>query len=116
MGEHDTTTDPDCQNLGEGRECAEPVQDVAVAQAIWHAQFDTPIKWANDIGLIRMARRVNLETGERTQRQRVNGIEHVLILTLCTHRQRETDLPARDAGSGFAQPRHDRRMGSYRAE
>lgn len=65
VGEHDTATNPDCQNLGGGRECADPVQDIAVAQRIWHAEFDRPIRWANDIGLIRLARRVNIASGER---------------------------------------------------
>ncbi|KAF5308213.1 hypothetical protein FQR65_LT06393 [Abscondita terminalis] len=59
LGEHNIDTERDCENVYPSRSiCAPPVQDISVAEIISHPQFDENLK-NNDIGLIRLASRIN---------------------------------------------------------
>ncbi|KAJ9596094.1 hypothetical protein L9F63_012678, partial [Diploptera punctata] len=53
LGEHNTMTDPDCEN----DVCADPVQDYRPAQIIAHDNYGNP-SFKNDISLIRLDRPV----------------------------------------------------------
>ncbi|KAF2896512.1 hypothetical protein ILUMI_09661 [Ignelater luminosus] len=59
VGEHTIITDPDCEVRFGKRYCADPVQDLEIAEVIPHPEFDTKT-FANDIGLIRLANRINI--------------------------------------------------------
>ncbi|KAF2896513.1 hypothetical protein ILUMI_09662 [Ignelater luminosus] len=58
VGEHTINTDPDCEDGFRNRYCADPVQDVDVAEVIPHPEFDSKTL-ENDIGLIRVAHLLN---------------------------------------------------------
>ncbi|KAF2896510.1 hypothetical protein ILUMI_09659 [Ignelater luminosus] len=58
VGEHTITTDPDCEYFIEDSYCADPVQDIEIAEVIPHPGFVSKT-FENDIGLIRVAHRIN---------------------------------------------------------
>lgn len=62
VGEHNTDTSVDCEttllNNKASTVCAPPVQDIEVAEIIPHPRFSVTVK-TNDIGLIRLAKRIN---------------------------------------------------------
>lgn len=59
LGEFDESTESDCRLL-EGRwTCAPPVLDIAAEKVILHESF-LPRSFTNDIGLIKLARDVEL--------------------------------------------------------
>lgn len=51
LGEHNTVTDPDCEN----NFCGEPVQDFKPAQIVVHKNYNDP-PFKNDIAIIRLSR------------------------------------------------------------
>ncbi|XP_055614372.1 serine protease grass-like [Uranotaenia lowii] len=57
LGEHNKETEPDCVDSDD---CAGPVQDVPVEKIIIHPEYNKP-KYRNDIGLIRLVRKVTFE-------------------------------------------------------
>lgn len=62
MGEHDLSTEIDCQSNDGDNYCADPVQDIPVSGIVAHSNYDRP-RFANDIGLVRLARAANMEPG-----------------------------------------------------
>ncbi|KAF2897100.1 hypothetical protein ILUMI_09081 [Ignelater luminosus] len=58
VGEHTINTDPDCEEVSGNRYCADPVQDIDIAEVIPHPRYDSKTL-ENDIGLIRLASRIN---------------------------------------------------------
>ncbi|KAF2896516.1 hypothetical protein ILUMI_09665 [Ignelater luminosus] len=59
IGEHTINTDPDCEGSFKDRYCADPVQDLEIAKVTPRLKFDSKT-FANDIGLIRLANRINI--------------------------------------------------------
>lgn len=49
LGEHNTLTDPDCEN----GHCAKPVQDFLPESIIVHEDYNKPL-YTNDIAIVRM--------------------------------------------------------------
>ena len=68
LGEHNLGSDRDCEDvdLGEmnSREslCNPPVQDVPIAYVLPHPKHNTP-KYANDVGLVKLAREPDMSQG-----------------------------------------------------
>ncbi|XP_052893261.1 serine protease easter-like [Anopheles moucheti] len=59
LGEHDKRKEEDCHVYSDGEtECAEPAIEVDIASMIVHKNYNRPIKFRHDIGLIRMAQDV----------------------------------------------------------
>lgn len=58
LGEHNLLSDEDCLP-DDATICADPVQDIPVANSVGHTNYNTP-KWANDIGLIRLSTKAQL--------------------------------------------------------
>lgn len=67
LGEHNLKTDPDCHDVDGTVECADPVQDIDIAEAIPHDQFNQPA-FANDIALVRLVHDANMVPGLYTTR------------------------------------------------
>lgn len=59
LGEHNRSRDPDC-NIHDNDEenCAGPVEDFGIKYSVVHESYDKPHRFANDIALIRLSRRV----------------------------------------------------------
>lgn len=59
LGEHDLRSDPDCEEEGPYKLCADPHQDLQIEQIIVHEDYNATRKdhW-NDIALIRLERNV----------------------------------------------------------
>uniref|UniRef100_A0A4Y0BEW0 CLIP domain-containing serine protease n=1 Tax=Anopheles funestus TaxID=62324 RepID=A0A4Y0BEW0_ANOFN len=56
LGEHDKRQHEDCHVYSDGEiECADPAIDVDIESTITHHNYNRPIKFLHDIGLIRMA-------------------------------------------------------------
>lgn len=62
LGEYDTSTEIDCQAIGNETTCAPAVQDIAIGEVIAHPMYDRP-RYANDIALIRLAAPANMTPG-----------------------------------------------------
>lgn len=62
LGDWDTASDVDCETVDGTRVCAEPVQDIGIEEMFAHEMYNKP-RYANDIGLIRLARRANINSG-----------------------------------------------------
>ena len=62
MGEHDTTTNPDCKIIGGRRKiCAPPSEEYGVEMVITHEGYSISKK-ENDVGLIRLDRDVEYKS------------------------------------------------------
>jgi len=57
LGEHDLNKTRDCQ--GVAQICADPPLDIDIEEVVPHDNYSTPIRFRNDIALIRLARPVN---------------------------------------------------------
>lgn len=63
LGEHDLATELDCQTSADGENyCADPVQDIPVSWIMAHLSYNQP-RYANDIGLVRLAHLANMKPG-----------------------------------------------------
>ena len=59
VGEHDITTERDCDNPGTASEvCAERYQDFTIDQVIYHPQY-SPVSMHDDIAIIRLNRDID---------------------------------------------------------
>uniref|UniRef100_A0A182RQF3 CLIP domain-containing serine protease n=1 Tax=Anopheles funestus TaxID=62324 RepID=A0A182RQF3_ANOFN len=59
LGEHDKRQHEDCHVYNDGEiECADPAIDVDIESTVVHKNYNRPIKFRHDIGLIRMAQEV----------------------------------------------------------
>lgn len=61
LGEHDLTTDIDCEGTGKRRKCAPPPEDIRVEKVIPHPQYNRRLI-TNDIALLRMAKAVEFKS------------------------------------------------------
>ncbi|KAG4079962.1 hypothetical protein HA402_006274 [Bradysia odoriphaga] len=59
LGEYDTTTDIDCQIVGNEKICAPPVQDILIEEVFAHPLYDRP-RYSNDIAVIRLSAPANM--------------------------------------------------------
>uniref|UniRef100_A0A4Y0BFK3 CLIP domain-containing serine protease n=1 Tax=Anopheles funestus TaxID=62324 RepID=A0A4Y0BFK3_ANOFN len=59
LGEHDKSQEVDCHVYSDGEtDCADPAIDVDIESTVVHKNYNRPIKFRHDIGLIRMAQEV----------------------------------------------------------
>lgn len=64
LGEHDRSTDVDCVEVDEKQKiCNPPIQDISIEKLIPHQQYNQP-RYANDIGVIRLAETPDMTKGE----------------------------------------------------
>ena len=63
LGEHNLDTETDCEEY-----CIDPFQDYEIEKIIPHAQFDA-YKLKNDIGLLRLKKKVPKYTGNECLQQ-----------------------------------------------
>lgn len=69
MGEHDISTEEDCETIyGSTTYCAPPVQDFNIAKVIPHSGYvgtkrGSAVALQNDIALIRIDGKINLKAG-----------------------------------------------------
>ncbi|XP_059612049.1 serine protease grass-like [Phlebotomus argentipes] len=59
LGDYDDRSDPDCQLIGDEEICAPPIQEILKDLLLPHPKYNTP-KFANDIGLIRLQDRADV--------------------------------------------------------
>ena len=63
LGEHDQTTERDCEVIDVGEEvCAPPTQNFNIERVITHPDYSSTTKH-NDIALLRLSRPANTTTG-----------------------------------------------------
>ncbi|XP_055635539.1 CLIP domain-containing serine protease B15-like [Toxorhynchites rutilus septentrionalis] len=59
LGDYDTSTDQDCDQLDGTVVCADPIQTLPIETITVHQQYNKP-RYANDIALIRLRRRADI--------------------------------------------------------